>query len=400
MQREKWLVENIPGVKRARVIGQCELLQGDSSIILPALLANELRFSDAVVYTQPHEKSAKRQYRAPSRRDENMGAAPVPNSGTLQQRGYVSGGNGVDVRCVSAGLSESLEAPRDTVERARSVGAAERALHRRDAINGVSQDDCEGQVQPLRGDGSTGDPSQGPQSHEQCAGELGGSLQPVPYEPSQDGVVAFPKGWAILTDPPYGIFKPADASGKMFGKDTIYSSDKKASEWDQRPSHSFLKAMMCADKYVVWGGNYLADAMGASAGVMIWYKRTGNNFYADAELAWTNVTGTSRLFDHQWCGAFKDSERGQRAQHPTQKPVALMEWCLGFLPNADTILDPFMGSGTTLVACAKLGRRGIGIELDPDYFDIACKRVEEAYRQPDLFVPQPKAKPVQEGFDL
>ncbi len=83
------------------------------------------------------------------------------------------------------------------------------------------------------------------------------------------------------------------------------------------------------------------------------------------------------------------------AQHPTQKPVALMEWCLGFLPDAKTILDPFMGSGTTLVACAKLGRKGIGIELDPDYFEIACKRVAEAYRQPDLFIAPPE-KPTQE----
>ena len=63
-----------------------------------------------------------------------------------------------------------------------------------------------------------------------------------------------------------------------------------------------------------------------------------------------------------------------------------MEWCLGFLPDAKTILDPFMGSGTTLVACAKLGRKGIGIELDPDYFEIACKRVRDAYAQPDLLI--------------
>jgi DNA modification methylase len=76
-----------------------------------------------------------------------------------------------------------------------------------------------------------------------------------------------------------------------------------------------------------------------------------------------------------------------------------MEWCLGFLPDAKTILDPFMGSGTTLVACAKLGRKGIGIELDPDYFDIACRRVEQAYRQPDLFIPQPPT-PKQEALDL
>lgn len=76
-----------------------------------------------------------------------------------------------------------------------------------------------------------------------------------------------------------------------------------------------------------------------------------------------------------------------------------MEWCLSFAPQAETILDPFLGSGTCLVACAKLGRKGIGIELDPDYFDIACKRVEEAYRQPDLFVAPPEP-PKQEAMDV
>ena len=82
-------------------------------------------------------------------------------------------------------------------------------------------------------------------------------------------------------------------------------------------------------------------------------------------------------------------EKGAK-QHPTQKPVKVMEWCLGFLPDARTILDPFMGSGTTGVACAKLGRKFIGIELEPEYFDIACKRIEDAYKQPDLFVEPPK----------
>ena len=83
--------------------------------------------------------------------------------------------------------------------------------------------------------------------------------------------------------------------------------------------------------------------------------------------------------------------------HPTQKPLALMGWCLGFLPDAKTILDPFMGSGTTLVACQRMGRAGTGIELDPEYFDIACRRVDEATRQPDLFV-APPAAPVQESL--
>ena len=197
---------------------------------------------------------------------------------------------------------------------------------------------------------------------------------------------------AVVTDPPYGIFKKTSGDGKMFGKETIYSIDDKAAQWDQMPPIEIFQMIMSAPKYVIWGGNYLADILGASAGVLIWYKRTGGNSYADAELAWTNVTKTSRLFDHQWCGAFKDSERGQRAIHPTQKPIALMEWCLGFLPDAQTILDPFMGSGTTLVACQRLGRSGTGIELDPDYFAIACRRVDEATRQPDMFVaPPPQA---------
>jgi DNA modification methylase len=203
---------------------------------------------------------------------------------------------------------------------------------------------------------------------------------------------------ACICDPPYGIFKKTGADGKMFGKETIYSTDDKAAGWDVRPGPETFAAIMATKRYVVWGGNYFADIMGASPGVMIWHKKTGNNSYADCEIAWTNATGTTRIFEHQWCGAFKDSERGQRAVHPTQKPVALMEWCLGFLPDAKTILDPFMGSGTTLVACQRMGRAGTGIELDPEYFDIACRRVDEAARQPDLLIPETRQAPVQEAL--
>jgi len=90
----------------------------------------------------------------------------------------------------------------------------------------------------------------------------------------------------------------------------------------------------------------------------------------------------------------------RHGKHPTEKPWRLfMEILTDFTKPQETILDPFMGSGTTLVACQRLGRNGIGIELDPDYFAIACKRVDEATRQPDLFIEKPPA-PVQEGMDL
>lgn len=194
---------------------------------------------------------------------------------------------------------------------------------------------------------------------------------------------------AVVTDPPYGIFKNTGGDGKMFGKETIYSIDGKAAQWDFRPDDDLLRLLTQFKEYVVWGGNYFADVMGASKGVLIWDKKTGNNSYADCEIAWTNATGTTRIIHHQWCGAFKDSERGLRAEHPTQKPIEIMKWSIGFC-KAQTILDPFMGSGTTGVACVKMGRKFIGIEREPEYFEIACKRIREAYAQPDMFVEPPK----------
>jgi site-specific DNA-methyltransferase (adenine-specific) len=113
----------------------------------------------------------------------------------------------------------------------------------------------------------------------------------------------------------------------------------------------------------------------------------------DGHSRW-NGGGRRGVFTHN------TNSPNRHGAHPTEKPVALMIELLGLFTNSgDTILDPFMGSGTTLVACQKLGRSGIGIEIDPDHFDIACKRVEEAARQPDLFVDAP-VKPEQVGFDL
>jgi DNA modification methylase len=125
---------------------------------------------------------------------------------------------------------------------------------------------------------------------------------------------------------------------------------------------------------------------------LVWDKKQPENFsLAMCEQAWWSRDTNAKVFSKSVLGYDKS--------HPTQKPVALMEWCLGFLPDASTILDPFMGSGTTLVACQKLGRHGIGIEIDPDYFEIACRRVDEAARQPDLFI-APQPKPQQEAMDL
>ena len=264
----------------------------------------------------------------------------------------------------------------------------ERALHRRDTINFLSKDDIEGQMQQMRGYGYAGDTSQGSQPYEQCHRESRSALQPLPHKSPQNRMVAIPEGWAILTDPPYGIGIDGQAK-RVKGK----KSDRKGFEfkgWDkERPSDAleYISAIDCAQ--IIWGGNYFADILKKGDKWLVWDK--GQRIkQSDCELAYSNMKGALRVYTLNRVALQKDG-----TQHPTQKPVELMEWCIGHLPkDTETILDPFMGSGTTLVACAKLGRSGIGIELDEDYFNIACERVEKAYQQTDLFVAPPENKDI------
>jgi site-specific DNA-methyltransferase (adenine-specific) len=159
-------------------------------------------------------------------------------------------------------------------------------------------------------------------------------------------------------------------------------------KWDDAPADmSWFSGDVPA---IIWGGNFLT--LPPTQRWLIWDKMNIGTGHADCEIAWTNTEGALRLFQHEWAGFRRGSEQGISRHHPTQKPVALMRWCLGFVPDARTILDPFMGSGTTGVAALQLGRKFIGIEIDPGYFDIACKRIEEAWRQPRLFE-EPKRKP-------
>ena len=207
---------------------------------------------------------------------------------------------------------------------------------------------------------------------------------------------------AVVTDPPYGIGVDramAANSNKKYGKAAAPKGDYIASGWDDTPiGKGHIDAIMAAAKsIIIFGGNYFA--LPPTRCWLVWDKQV-NGAFADCELAWTNLDKPVRKIEWMWNGMLRKNGE-KRHGHPTQKPLGVMEWCINHLPkNATTILDPFMGSGTTLVACEKLGRQGIGIELDPDYFAIACKRVDEATRQPDLFVAPAPAAPTQEGMDL
>jgi site-specific DNA-methyltransferase (adenine-specific) len=191
---------------------------------------------------------------------------------------------------------------------------------------------------------------------------------------------------AVVTDPPYGIGRDGHAKSKKANGQNWYK-EYEFKGWDDcPPSADLLTALRSASKdQIFWGGNYFD--LPASRGWLVWYKGQQGLSMSDAELAWTSLDMPLRLTDvhrtHLW---------QEKPEHPTQKPLRVMRWCLGFVPDARTILDPFMGSGTTGVAALQLGRKFIGIEIDPGYFDIACRRIEEAWKQPCLFE-EPKRKP-------
>lgn len=201
-----------------------------------------------------------------------------------------------------------------------------------------------------------------------------------------------------MTDPPYGIdigasgyvggSKPIGSYGRQRG-DVVNATPYGESDWDAAgmTAEQWAAIEPKAKQWIVWGGNHLAHVLGKSQGVLIWDKKCKewDDTFSDAEIAWTNAITRAKVFRHMWVGAFRDSEKGAGSRvHPTQKPVALMAWCLSFVPTG-AVLDPFMGSGSTGVACAQLGRPFYGIEKRDDYFDIACRRIEDAQRQERLF---------------
>jgi site-specific DNA-methyltransferase (adenine-specific)/modification methylase len=195
---------------------------------------------------------------------------------------------------------------------------------------------------------------------------------------------------AVVTDPPYGIGE--NNKKNLSRKNIATPKDYGNFEWDEKPAdQKSIKFIQQISNYqIIFGGNYFH--LPPTSCWLVWDKKTSGDF-ADCELAWTNLNKAVRKIEWLWNGMIRKGN--DIREHPTQKPEGVMRWCINHLPdNTETILDPFMGSGTTGVACANLGRKFIGIELEPKYFDIACKRIDQAQRQGKLFTP-PKPKPEQ-----
>ena len=164
----------------------------------------------------------------------------------------------------------------------------------------------------------------------------------------------------LLTDPPYGL---------GIAKNPVRQAHEPL-DWDNaRPTSELIGlCLSMASTQVIWGGNYFG--LPASQCFLVWDKGQPQDFsLAMCEQAWTNAKMPAKLF--------RKSVLSYRKQHPTEKPVELMKWVMSLFSSAETIIDPFMGSGTTLVAAKELGRKAIGIEIEERYCEIAAKRLAQ-----------------------
>jgi DNA modification methylase len=180
----------------------------------------------------------------------------------------------------------------------------------------------------------------------------------------------------VLTDPPYGI---GEANGKNKSRGLVAQpKDFGIASWDNKPIPQELLDLVIskATHSIVFGGNFYS--LPASSCWFVWDKDNGETDFADAELAWTNLKQAVRLFKWRWNGMLQENMKDKEYRyHPTQKPTPLMEWCITKVPNSNLILDPFMGSGTTLRAAKNLGRKAIGIEIEEKYCEITAKRMAQ-----------------------
>lgn len=173
-----------------------------------------------------------------------------------------------------------------------------------------------------------------------------------------------PKFDLLLTDPPYGLGDRM--KGGTWGNSAKYDTMR---TWDQDTPPRFLIDMTleAAEVSIVWGGNYFG--LPSSRCFLIWDKSNAVPTMASAELAWTSLDMPVKTF--------RGKVGVHTSGHPTQKPQELFRWCLGFAPDAKTVLDPFMGSGTTLVAAKMEGRSAVGIEINEAYCESAAKRLQQ-----------------------
>jgi len=187
----------------------------------------------------------------------------------------------------------------------------------------------------------------------------------------------------VITDPPYGI---GEAAGKNKSRGKLaFAKDYGDKEWDnKRPELIYFEEIQRVSKnQIIFGGNYFADLLPPSSCWIVWDKLNGESDFADVELAWASFNSAVRIFKYRWAGMLQGNmNRKEKRVHPTQKPLPLMEWIISnYTKEGESIIDPFMGSGTTGHAAVNFKRHFTGIEKEKEYFQIAKRRIDAAEHQ-------------------
>jgi site-specific DNA-methyltransferase (adenine-specific) len=205
-----------------------------------------------------------------------------------------------------------------------------------------------------------------------------------------------PRGAVVVSDPPYGIGYCHAGSGSPVSNVAHQPNGGRSFHRHSKPiagdSEPFSPEPLMAWPCLLFGGNHFYSRLPDGGTFHVWDKHCGrgtDDNFSDAEFFWTSWRCKSEVFRFLWKGVLKDGQEGrERRVHPSQKPVALMRFCIG-MTKVETIIDPYMGSGSTGVAALRMGRSFIGIECDAQHFSTACHRIEAAYKQADLFVAPP-----------
>jgi len=186
---------------------------------------------------------------------------------------------------------------------------------------------------------------------------------------------------AVVTDPPFGVGNFVQQTGNKRGERVSWN--------ESAPSAEFFANLRAISRHrIIWGANFF-NCFEEAGGAIVWVKNQPMPDFSKAEIASSSWKQKTELVRITWTNFVNTKE----SAHPCERPIELYTWCIEYLPNVVAVCDPFMGSGSCGVASLKLGRKFIGIEIKPKYFDIACKRIEEAWKQPRLFEePKPKAE--------
>ena len=179
---------------------------------------------------------------------------------------------------------------------------------------------------------------------------------------------------AVVTDPPFGVGNFVQTSGNVRGKTVTWN--------DAPPGPELFSQLRAMSKHrIIWGANFF-NCFEPNGGALVWVKNQPMPNFSKAEVASCSHLKKTEVINLTWTNFVNDKV----TLHPCERPVGLYRWCIDYLPYCETVLDPFLGSGSCGVAAVQMGRKFIGVEMDPGYFDIACRRIEQAQRQGDMFI--------------